>query len=63
MATLAAILELLEQNDFSNSEPLYRSDAWDSSNFGSICITVWEEMLLEEFQDGRHGGQLGYQNG
>ena len=23
---------------------------------------VWEEMLFEEFQDGRHGGHLGYRN-
>ena len=25
--------------------------------------TVWEEMSFEEFQDGRHGGHLGYRNG
>ena len=24
---------------------------------------VWEEMPFEEFQDGHHGGYLGYQNG
>ena len=24
---------------------------------------VWEEMSFEEFQDGVHGGHLGYQNG
>ena len=24
---------------------------------------VWEEMSFEEFQDGRHGGHLGYWNG
>ena len=35
-------------NNFSNSESLCLSDA------------VWEEMLLEEFQD---GGHLGYGNG
>ena len=23
---------------------------------------VWEEMSFEEFQDGRHGDHLGYQN-
>ena len=23
---------------------------------------VWEEMSFEEFQDGRHGGHLGYLN-
>ena len=31
--------------------------------FGSIGLTVWEEMSFEEFQDGRHGGHLGYWNG
>ena len=24
---------------------------------------VWEEMLFEKFQDGHHGGHLGYRNG
>ena len=24
--------------------------------------TVWEEMSFEEFQDGIHGGYLGYRN-
>ena len=24
---------------------------------------VWEEMSFEEFQDGHHGGHLGYLNG
>ena len=24
---------------------------------------VWEEMSFEDFQDGRHGGHLGYRNG
>ena len=33
------------------------------SSFGSIGPTVWEEMSFEEFQDGRHGGPLGYWNG
>ena len=33
------------------------------SCFGSIPLTVWEEMSFEEFQDDRHGGHLGYQNG
>ena len=31
------------------------------SSFSSIQLMVWEEMLFEEFQDGRHGGHLGYQ--
>ena len=30
------------------------------SSFGSIRITVWEEMSFEEFQG---GGHLGYRNG
>ena len=34
-----------------------------SSSFDWIPLTVWEEMSFEEFQDGRHGGHLGYQNG
>ena len=33
------------------------------SSFGSIGPTVWEEMSFEEFQDGHHGGHLGYRNG
>ena len=33
------------------------------SSFDSIRSTVWDEMLFEEFQDGHHGGQLGYWNG
>ena len=33
------------------------------SSFGSIQPTVWEEMSFDEFQDGRHGDHLGYQNG
>ena len=32
------------------------------SSFGSIGPMVWE-MLFDEFQDGRHGGRLGYLNG
>ena len=41
---------ILEWNDFSNSESLYCSDV---SSFGSIRLTVWEELSFEEFQDGR----------
>ena len=33
------------------------------SSFGSIWLLVWEEMSFEEFQDGHHGGHLGYRNG
>ena len=33
------------------------------SSFDSIRLTAWEEMLFEEFQDGRHGGHLGSRNG
>ena len=32
------------------------------SNFSSIWLTVWEEMLFEEFQDGHCGDHLGHQN-
>ena len=33
------------------------------SSFGSIGPMVREEMSFEEFQNGRHGGNLGYLNG
>ena len=33
------------------------------SSFGSIHTMVWEEMSLEEFQDGCHSGHLANQNG
>ena len=32
------------------------------SSFGLIRLTVWQ-MSFEEFQDGHHGGHLGYRNG
>ena len=32
------------------------------SSFSSIRFTVWEERSVEDFQDGRHGGHLGYRN-
>ena len=50
---------ILEQNDFSNSESLCHFP----SSFISIGLLVCGEMLFEEFQDGRHGGHLGYRNG
>ena len=33
------------------------------STFSSIGLTVWEELLFEDFQDGRNGSYLGYRNG
>ena len=50
-----------EQNDFSNSESLCHCDA--SHQVFAQSDTVWEEMSFEEFQDGHHGGHLGYRNG
>ena len=42
--------QISDQNNFSNSEPL---SFWCcQSSLGSTCITVWEEMSFEEFQDG-----------
>ena len=32
-------------------------------SFGLIRLTVREQMSLEDFQDSRHGGHLGYWNG
>ena len=52
---------ILEQNSFSNSEsPCYFRCL--PSSFSSIRLTVWEEMLFEDFQDDRHGCHLGYRN-
>ena len=52
---------ILEWNEFSNSESL---SLWClPSGFGSIQLTVWEEMSLEAFQDGGNGSHLGYCNG
>ena len=31
-----------------------------SSSFVSVRLTIWAQVLFEEFQDGRH---LGYRNG
>ena len=45
---------------FSNSDSI--SLRCLSSSFGSIWLTVCEEMSFEEFQDGHHGSHLGYQN-
>ena len=32
-------------------------------SFGSIRLSVWEEISFQEFQDGHHSGHLGYRNG
>ena len=60
-----------EQNHFSNSKIPWCPDAFH--HFHSIRLTVWEQitiedfqdgqkMLFENFQDGWHRGQLGYWN-
>ena len=51
---------ICDQNNFSNSESLCRSDA---SHQVWTWITVWKEMPFEEFQAGHRGGQLEYRNG
>ena len=61
MATQAAIL-VSGTNYFSNSESLCRSNASHQVSAQSK-VTVWEKMSFEEFQDGPHGGHLGYRNG
>ena len=50
-----------KQNDFSNFKSCIcrMLPQCLPSNFSSIQLT---EMSFEEFQDGRHGGHLGYQN-
>ena len=30
------------------------------SSFGSIRVTIWEQMSFEDFKDGHCGGHLGY---
>ena len=52
---------ILEWNHFSNSESLCHYDAFHQVSAQSD--RVWNEMLFEEFQDGCHGGHLGYWNG
>ena len=32
-------------------------------SFGLIQLMVWEELSIEEFQNGDHSGHLGYRNG
>ena len=49
-----------QRNDFNNSESLGHCEA--SHQVLAQSDMVWE-MPFEEFQDGCHGGQLGYQNG
>ena len=53
---------ILERNDFNNSDSLCHCVA-SHQVLGSIRLTVREEMSFEEFQDGHHGGHLGYHNG
>ena len=60
MAALVAILEY-EWNDFSNSESLCPSDA--SHPVSAQSDMVWDEILIEEFQDSHCGGHLEYRNG
>ena len=50
-----------EWKDFSNFESLCHCDA--SHQVSAQSDRVWEEMSFEEFQDGCHGGHLGYRNG
>ena len=33
------------------------------SSYSSIRLTVWKEILFEQFQNDRRGGHLGYRNG
>ena len=60
MATMAISSWISERNDFSKSESLCHY--MPPIKF-QLSLRVWEEMLFEEFQDGRHGGHLGYWNG
>ena len=46
----------------SNSESLCHCDA-SYQVLAQSNLWFWEEMLFAEFQDGHHGGHLGYLNG
>ena len=46
-----------EWNDFSNFESLCHGDA--AHQVSAQLDRVWEEMLFEEFQDGRRGYRIG----
>ena len=61
MAALVAILD--SQTELFKQFWISMSLRCLPSSFGSIGPTVWKEMSFEEFQDGRHGGHLGYRNG
>ena len=50
---------ILERNKLSNSKSPCHPSA--SHRSGSIRLTVREQMWLEDFQDGHHCGNLGYQ--
>ena len=52
---------MLEWNQFSSSE--FPSPQCLPPSFSSIRLTILEQMSLQDFQDGHHGGQLGYWNG
>ena len=57
---MVAILDISTEQ-FSTYEFLCCFKA--SHRFSSIRLTAWEEMSLKGFQDGLHGGHLGYWNG
>ena len=59
MVGMAAILDIGTERFYSES--LCCSDS-SYQVLAQSDFTVWEEMSFEEFQDGCHGGHLGYRN-
>ena len=50
---------MLERNKLGSSE----SPQCLPPSLSLIRLTVWEQMLFQDFQDGHHDGHLGYWNG
>ena len=69
-ADVVSIFKMVTQAAILESQTEWFKQFWISislwcfpSSFGSIQLTVWEEISFEEFQDGNHGSCLGYWNG
>ena len=60
MAIMAAIL-VTEQNDFSDSKSLCCFDA-SHQVLAQYDLRFERRCCFDEFQDGNHGGHLGYRN-
>ena len=62
MATVAAILDFRERNDFSNSESLCHCDA-SHQVLAQSDLRFGRRYRLKNFKMAAYGGHLGYRNG